>query len=82
MEFTKAEANKSIEYTLSFPEMGMKSKGTWLVANDGGTLVSWSNEGDVGKNPLFRYFAAGMDKLVGPDFEKGLANLKALAEKP
>jgi hypothetical protein len=23
-----------------------------------------------------------MDKMVGPDFEGGLANLKALAEKP
>ena len=23
-----------------------------------------------------------MDKMVGPDFEAGLANLKALAEKP
>ena len=25
---------------------------------------------------------SSMDKMVGPDFEAGLANLKALAEKP
>lgn len=24
----------------------------------------------------------GMDKMVGPDFESGLANLKTAAEKP
>ena len=38
--------------------------------------------GDFGSNPLFRWFALGADSMVGTDFEGGLANLKALAEKP
>ena len=46
-----------------------------------GTRVTWTNQGDVGTNPINRYFAQAMDRLVGPDFETGLKNLKALAER-
>ena len=46
------------------------------------TKVTWSNFGDLGGNPLVRYFGLVMDKMVGADFEAGLAGLKALAEKP
>jgi hypothetical protein len=35
----------------------------------------------MGANPLMHYMAASMDRMVGPDFEAGLANLKLLAEK-
>lgn len=83
MEFTRAEQDKAIEYALSFPDMGMTSKGALVLEPAGGaTRVTWTNAGDVGSNPLTHYFAVMMDDLVGPDFEKGLANLKALAEKP
>jgi hypothetical protein len=47
----------------------------------GGTKVTWAMTGDhdfVGK--LFAVFM-NMDQAVGPDFEKGLAALKALAER-
>jgi hypothetical protein len=46
-----------------------------------GTRVTWTNEGDVGSSPINRYFAQAMDRLVGPDFEAGLKNLKAIAER-
>ena len=83
MEFVKVEPNRRIEYTLLFPEFGMKSGGEWTFEPEGaGTKVTWSNRGDVGPNPLKHYLAWGMDRLVGPDFEAGLANLKKLAEKP
>ncbi len=83
MEFTRAEPGKALEYALSFPDMGMKSKGALLLEPAGAaTRVTWTNAGDVGGNPLMHYFAVMMDDLVGPDFDKGLANLKALAEKP
>ena len=36
----------------------------------------------MGSNPLMRWFALFGDKMVGGDFEAGLANLKVLAEKP
>ena len=46
-----------------------------------GTRVTWTNEGDMGTNPVNRYFGLMMDSMVGPDFEAGLKNLKALAER-
>lgn len=83
MEFTRVEPNRLIEYSLYFPEMGTRSSGVFTFeAAGGGTRVTWTNAGDMGGNPLKHYLAVGMDRLVGPDFEAGLAGLKALAERP
>ena len=83
MEFVRVEPNKRIEYALAFPEFNMKSGGAFAIdAAPSGTKVTWTNAGDVGTNPLKHYLAWGMDRLVGPDFEQGLANLKSVAEKP
>jgi uncharacterized protein YndB with AHSA1/START domain len=82
MAFTRADPPRRIEYALEFPSMGAKSKGALtLSANGPSTAVTWTNEGDVGSNPLMRLFVPFMDSMVGPDFAAGLANLKALAEK-
>jgi len=82
MEFTRAVANERLDYALSFPDMGMQSKGQLRLQPLGsGTRVTWTNEGDMGANPLNRYFGLFMDRLVGPDFEGGLNNLKALVDR-
>lgn len=82
MEFTRVEPDKAVEYSLSFPEYNMRSAGALRLEPSGSaTRVTWTNSGDVGGNPLKHYLAAMMDRMVGPDFEGGLANLKALAEK-
>ena len=61
----------------------MRSTGALtLIPSGKGTEVTWTTAGNVGANPINHYFAALMDRMVGPDFEGGLANLKALAEKP
>jgi uncharacterized protein YndB with AHSA1/START domain len=83
MELTRVEPNRRVEYSLVFPDFGMRSTGEFRIEpGAGGTRVTWSSAGDVGTNPLRHYLAAAMDRLVGPDFDAGLANLKALAEKP
>jgi len=82
MEFIAAIPNERIDYTLAFPEFGMNSRGQLLlVPEGGGTRVTWTNEGDMGGSPINRYFGLLMDRMVGPDFEGGLTNLKGLAEK-
>lgn len=82
MEFTDAVPDKRIGYRLSFPDFGMQSTGALtLEPTATGVRVRWSNEGDMGGNPVNRWFGLFMDKMVGPDFEAGLANLKQLAEK-
>ena len=83
MTFTRVVPNERLGYELSFPDFGTKSEGDIILVPAGkGTRVTWTNQGDMGRNPLKRYLAVSMDRLVGPDFEAGLANLKQLAEKP
>jgi uncharacterized protein YndB with AHSA1/START domain len=81
MEFTAAVPGERLDYVLRFPDMGMESKGMLRIEPAGsGVRLSWSNEGDMGGNPISRWFGLFMDRLVGPDFEAGLANLKRIAE--
>ena len=47
-----------------------------------GSKVTWDFSSDLGFNPVLRYFGLGFDKMVGPDYEAGLAKLKAVAETP
>jgi len=81
MTFTGAVPGQRVEYSLHFPDFGMRSAGQLrLEPMAEGTRVTWTNEGDVGSSPVNRYFAQVMDRLVGPDFEAGLKNLKVAAE--
>lgn len=83
MTFRSAEPGKRLGYELFFPDFGTTSTGALELAADGnGTKVTWMMNGNMGSNPLMRWFALFGDRMVGPDFEAGLANLKALAEKP
>jgi uncharacterized protein YndB with AHSA1/START domain len=83
MTFTAAEPGRRLAYDLYFPDFGTTSRGDLTLSPDGaGTKVTWTMNGNMGKNPLFRWMALFGDRMVGPDFEAGLANLKALAEKP
>ena len=46
-----------------------------------GTTVTWTMSGDNDfLSKAFCLFTGGMDKMIGPDFEKGLAQMKAAAE--
>jgi hypothetical protein len=69
-------------YELFFPDYDISSTGELRLdaLADGSTQVTWNNIGHVGWNPLMHYMALAMDRMVGPDFEAGLANLKAIAE--
>jgi len=51
-----------------------------LAPDAGGTKVTWAMDG---KSPLFAkvlHLCFSMEKMVGGEFEKGLASLKRLAE--
>jgi uncharacterized protein YndB with AHSA1/START domain len=83
MEFTRSEPPKLLAYKLFFPEFGTLATGTLtLVPAGGGTRITWTNDGDMGGNPLKHYLALFMDRMIGPDFEAGLSGLKARAEAP
>jgi uncharacterized protein YndB with AHSA1/START domain len=83
MSFTAAEPGQRVAYDLYFPDFGTTSKGELRFAADGGgTRVTWVMNGNMGRNPLWRWLALNADGMVGPDFEAGLARLKTLAEAP
>jgi uncharacterized protein YndB with AHSA1/START domain len=45
-----------------------------------GTRVTWSLDSDFSGSLIGRYFGLALDRMVGPDYEKGLAQLQAVAE--
>ncbi len=52
-----------------------------LIPKDGSTEVTWAMYGPQPFMMKVMDLVMNMDKMVGKDFEDGLANLKALAEK-
>jgi hypothetical protein len=81
LEITKANPQTGIDYDLSFDDMPTVP-GTIAFAPDGeGTKVTWFFESVAGWNPIERYFYFFcMDRMIGADFETGLAGLKNAVE--
>lgn len=78
---TASKPNESVVIELDFGDQGKGTASYALTEKDGGTHIVWSMSGDVGFSLVGRYFALGMDGMIGPYFEKGLASLKRIAEK-
>jgi uncharacterized protein YndB with AHSA1/START domain len=79
-EITEISAPQNVTMALDFGEMG-KSEAKWtLEPKDGGTLASW-NFHMKAEGVMNRWLGLMMDRFIGPDYEKGLANVKAIAEK-
>jgi effector-binding domain-containing protein len=82
MTISEIMPDELIAYDLSFNEGKYQSKGKLVIEVQGDSnKVSWFDEGDLGYNPISRYMGLFMDKMMGPDFEKGLAKLKKVAEE-
>lgn len=75
-----ASTPDSISTAMNFMENGVATGNFLFSKSDSGTKVIWTMDSDMGMNPIGRIFGLFMDKMLGPDFEKGLANLKEVAE--
>jgi carbon monoxide dehydrogenase subunit G len=54
--------------------------GIWeLTPNGNNTDLKWQMKSKMSGNPLHRWMGLFMDKMVGNEFEKGLANINKLA---
>jgi hypothetical protein len=52
-----------------------------FVPTDNGTKLIWSFDQDMGSNPVNKIFAYFfLEKMLAPDYEKGLNNLNQLAK--
>lgn len=47
---------------------------------DGTSEVTWTFDGDMGSNPIGRYFGLFMEEMLGPSYDEGLENLKKMVE--
>ncbi|MEP5152672.1 SRPBCC family protein [Planktotalea sp.] len=79
-EIVESVENQKVVTALDFGAQGTAMAAFNLVEADGATTITWDLETDMGMNPIGRYMGLMMDRWVGGDYEKGLANLKALVE--
>ncbi|RKD91805.1 SRPBCC family protein [Mangrovibacterium diazotrophicum] len=70
----------SILIQLSFDGHGDAQAPFYFTEENKQTNVSWSFKTDLGNNPLLRWMGLLFDSMIGPDLEKGLENLKVVAE--
>jgi len=84
MEITEAVDSSELTIALDFlkPFKSSSTTSFALTADGDMTRVTWTMTGPL--TPLLRVMGIfkSMDKMVGPDFEKGLRRLKAVAEAP
>ena len=83
MTITESEKNQRVKYRLDFekPMKGTSDAELRLSKQEGATLVTWSMSGKndfLGKAMSLIF---NCEKMIGEQFDKGLLNLKGLAEK-
>jgi len=79
-EIIESRPYSLIKSSLDLGSQGVATAQFSLTPVGNETRVTWSLDTDFGMNPVGRYFGLMMDKMVGPDYEKGLWGLKRLAE--
>lgn len=84
MEIVEAEAPRRVLIDLDFTKpFETRNKAEFTIVPEAGAMrVTWAMSGP---NPLvakLMQLVMSVDKMVGGEFEKGLASLKALAERP
>jgi uncharacterized protein YndB with AHSA1/START domain len=80
MEVITSEPPARVQVKLDFGPQGDAVITYTLTPDSQGTRVVMAFDGDMGFNPVSRYFGLMFDKMIGADFERGLAGLKAYAE--
>jgi len=82
MEITSAESNKNMQLDLNFlkPFEARNVTEFTLSSNGNGTHLKWEMRGHTPFILRVMKLFFDMDKIVGKDFENGLANLKKIVE--
>ena len=82
MEITEAEEPKKVAIQLEFLKPFKSTNSTEFTLSGSGqsTEVDWVMTGPKTLFTKIMGIFKSMDKMIGPDFEKGLANMKQAAE--
>jgi hypothetical protein len=78
---TSTEENVRVDMALDLGPMGKPHQSFVLEPTASGTRVTWRTTAHFSANPIQRAFGMGMDGMLGPVYEQGLRDLKALAER-
>ncbi|HEX4922947.1 MAG TPA: SRPBCC family protein [Bdellovibrionales bacterium] len=80
MTITGLESNQRVDVKLAFVEPWQSEADCkWIITEDGaGSKVTWAFDQNLPY--MMRYFGLTMDKMLGADFERGLAKLKGVLE--
>lgn len=79
-EIVESVPDQRVRTALAFGGEG-PAEAAFLLAREGqGTRLTWTLDSDMGNNPIGRWVGLALDKMVGADYERGLARLKTLAE--
>ncbi len=79
-EILLSEPYSRVRAALDFGTGGLAYADYLIDATDGGSVLTWTLEADMGGNPLGRYVGLMMDGMMGPAYEQGLAKLKEILE--
>ncbi len=82
LEIKELEKGKSVRSDLIFSApRKMTAEDIWKFdkIDENSTRVTWGHYSLLGY-PVERFFGLYLDKMLGPDFEQGLVNLKQLSE--
>ena len=84
MEITEASESTKVKIALDFLKPFKSSSTTTFDLESEGesTKVTWTMTGPKTLMTRLMGIFKSMDKMIGPDFEKGLAQLKAVVERP
>lgn len=82
MTLTEVQAPSHVGIRLEFikPFAGVSTTNFALAPDAGGTRVTWSMDGKSNFIAKAMCIFTPMDKMIGPDFERGLGNLKREGE--
>jgi uncharacterized protein YndB with AHSA1/START domain len=83
MTISQSQPPSSLAMTVGFLKpFKATNTATFTLAADGpGTRVTWAMDGPENFMGKAMCLFMSPDKMIGPDFERGLANLRALAER-
>jgi ribosome-associated toxin RatA of RatAB toxin-antitoxin module len=79
-EIVRSEPLSLVHSKLDFGADGTAMAIWTIEPEEDGSRVTWAFETDLGMNPIARYMGLAIGRFVGTDYEKGLANLKRVAE--
>lgn len=81
LTITESVPDRLLRYDLVLEHESFLTRGAIaLEPLPAGVKVVWTDDGELGMNPLLRLMGPWVEHAVGEDFERGLAGLKRVAE--